>query len=450
MRAGQAATSGGRYHDGEPLLRLALERFTTAQDQAGADRAITALGTNLIEAARMTDAIELLEPVVAGIENFGQRPDLIAAGGQLARAHMLQIESDRAIAAADRVLPAAEHADMGTLVADLLVTKGTALSMARRHREGLALIGAGRELGESLGAHSVTLRALMNQAFSLEWISPREAYEGSRKGLTLGRQVGHRGFVMNSLFNAIFGAIHVGEWDWAAGELVSLLDEELDAADKPLAAGAVATFRAVRGEARQDVLDEVKGFDSKEVAVRQVIEGVMAYDALAEGRLDEARNRFEISRRTSLAFDDFMWTARIPTWQRDESALAAALEAMHEAGRHGETAHTLRLTIEAGLSALRGSTDEALHLYRQARDGWDALGLRWDVALLGMDMAVVLDHAVPEVAEAIARSRATLTELGARPFLERLEAEVERNGTVATPSEQAEPIAMAETEVTAG
>ncbi|MEK6191924.1 MAG: adenylate/guanylate cyclase domain-containing protein [Chloroflexota bacterium] len=450
LRAGQAATAGGRYHDGEPVLRRAKELFTAAGDQDGTDRAVTALATNLIEAARFTDAIELLEPVMAETEDFGQRPYLIAAGGQLARAHMLQIEPARAIAAADRVLPAAEHADMGSLVADLLVTKGTALSMARRVREGLALITAGKELGESLGAHSVTLRALMNQAFSLEWVSPREAYAGSQAGLALSRRVGHRGFVLNALFNAVGGAIHVGEWDWAATELMNLLEMELDGSDRLLAATAAGSFRAVRGEPRQDLVDEARRADTKELAVRVVVEAALAYDALADGRLDEARSRFEVSRKTNFGFDDFMWTARIPTWQRDEPALAAALEALREAGRHGETADALRLTMKAGLAALRASTDEALQFYRQARDGWDDLGLRWDLALLGIDMAVLLDHGLPEVGAAIARSRAILTELGARPFLERLEAEVARSGTAATLSGEAQPIPMAESEVTAG
>jgi hypothetical protein len=386
---------------------------------------------------------------MAETEDFGQRPHLIAAGGQLARAHMLQMESARAIAAADWVLPAAEHADMGSLVADLLVTKGTAMSMAGRVREGLALISAGKELGESLGAHSVTLRALMNQAFGLEWISPRDAFEGSRTGITLARRVGHRGFVLNAVFNAVAGAIHVGEWDWAAAELASLLDDELDGADKTLAASIVGTFRAVRGEPRQDIIDQLRSVDTTEVAVRQLVEAVLAYDALAEGRLDEARTRFEVSRRTSSGFDDFMWTARIPTWQRDESALGAELDGLRGSGRHGETADALRLTMEAGLAALRGSTDEALHLYGRAGDDWRALGLRWDEALLGIDMAVLLDHGLPDVTEAIARSRAILTELGARPFLERLEAAMGRAGTV-PPADQAESIAMAETEVTAG
>ena len=55
------------------------------------------------------------------------------------------------------------------------------------------------------------------------------------------------------------------------------------------------------------------------------------------------------------------------------------------------------------------------------RDGWREIGLPWEEALVGIDMASLLDADEPEVIAAAARSREILTGLRAQPFLDRLE-----------------------------
>jgi hypothetical protein len=57
----------------------------------------------------------------------------------------------------------------------------------------------------------------------------------------------------------------------------------------------------------------------------------------------------------------------------------------------------------------------------------------WDEAMTGMDMATLLDPAEPEVATAITSTRAILERLGARPYLERLEAAAFRAGGASSP-----------------
>jgi hypothetical protein len=65
-------------------------------------------------------------------------------------------------------------------------------------------------------------------------------------------------------------------------------------------------------------------------------------------------------------------------------------------------------------------------LYRGARDGWREIGVPWEEALTGIDMATVLDAREPEVQAAAARSREILTNLRAAPFLRRLEVSLAR------------------------
>ena len=444
LRAGEAATSGGRYADSEPLLRRALDMSTSSGDANGADRAVTALATNLIEGARFTEAIQLLEPILARVDDYADRPELVAAGGQLARAHMLQQDADRAISATDRVLPAAEIGNFGPLVADILITKGTALIMARRTQEGLALITSGGDLGEALGATKVTTRALVNQSFALAWMSQREAYANARKGLVLARRLGHRGFELNLVLNSVYAGLHAGEWDWAAAEAENTLDKDLDAIDRLAAVVVVVTIRALRGEPREDLLTELRASENSELQVTQELERAQAMDELARGRLTEASARLERNRTLAGDIDDYLWTARIAAWRGDAPALSSALEALQTSGRHGDMAVGLELEIRGGMAALQAAPDEAIRKFKEARDVWRRMDLPWDQALLGLDMASVLDPTLPAVEEAIGQSRAILTRLGARPFLERLESVVGTAPSTGTSAADAVPVTEAE------
>jgi tetratricopeptide (TPR) repeat protein len=451
LRAGQAAQAGGRYAEGEPLLRQAIELFAAADDRDGLDRAYAALATILVDAARFSEAIDLLEPILGEAVDFSNQPGLVAAGAQLARAHMLRFKFDDAIRAADRVLPAAELADMGVVVADLLVTKGTALGMARRSREALALIRAGQELGESLGANLVVLRAYMNQAFATEWISPRSTFESSRSGHALARRVGHRGFVMNSAFNAGQVGMHLGEWAWASSVLEDLLEDDLEAADRVLGAAIVSFYRAIRGQPRDDLVAMVRAMESDEPAVVQVKDLVDAYDALAAGRDHDAKRLFSKDSWAEGGFDNFAWSMHLAAWTRDDRALGEIQGALREAGRHGPGMDALSLAVEAARAALAGSNQEALALYGRAMDGWRGLELRFEEALLGIDMASVLDPSELEVQRAVQNSRVILSELGAIPFLERLSAVVGRSGEGEAPAipVPADAVPISESEVAA-
>ena len=91
------------------------------------------------------------------------------------------------------------------------------------------------------------------------------------------------------------------------------------------------------------------------------------------------------------------------------------------------------MTIRAGLAALEGRPADALGQYREALRGWRDLGLRWDEALTGIDMATLLEPSEPEVRTAAESTRQILVRLGAKPFLERLDTTMGRS-TSAEPS----------------
>lgn len=93
------------------------------------------------------------------------------------------------------------------------------------------------------------------------------------------------------------------------------------------------------------------------------------------------------------------------------------------AGRFGSQASPgSRDRIRAGLAALDDRLDDALPRYRDALRAWRDLGLAWDEALTGIDMATLLDPGDPDVRAAAGRSREILVRLEAAPFIERLDA----------------------------
>ena len=87
-----------------------------------------------------------------------------------------------------------------------------------------------------------------------------------------------------------------------------------------------------------------------------------------------------------------------------------------------------RARIAAGIAALEGQGADALAGFIDAIRAYEQLGLSFEAAAAVVDMVVVLPAAVasPPAAEAIATARATLTRLGAAPFLARLESGAER------------------------
>ncbi len=111
----------------------------------------------------------------------------------------------------------------------------------------------------------------------------------------------------------------------------------------------------------------------------------------------------------------------------DEAGARAELVALDGSGFHGQAIEADRVTIRAGITALEGRPTDALAFYREALKAWRDLGLVWDEALCGIDMATLLDPTDPEVRTAADSAREILVRLGAGPFIARLDATLTRS-----------------------
>ena len=432
-RAGDSAVIAARYDPAETLLRLAVAKHRERGDRVGVARATAALGRSLLTGRRTDDALALLEAGAVELSDLRGDPAFVTLEGQLARAYFLREDHRRAVEVADRVLEAAEHLDLVPILADTLVTKGSALGSIGRLTEGNGVIQIGGRLAEAHGLHAIALRALNNSSVGLAEIDPRAGAEAARAGLALSRRLGQRFWMFAFVGGSAWGGFLTGDWDRALEELQTGLAEEPDPPDRMLLLNNLASFRAVRGEPVEAEIAEMERLSEGETdaALLGYVVDARGFQALAAGRLEDASDMWwRMPEMTPSSAASYLFLAARPAlWNGDAARVREALDRLDATGVHGPVVEIHRATLRAGLAALDGKAAEALGLYRDALRGLHDLGLPWDEALTAVDMASVLDPTDPEVRAAAEAARQILVGLGARPFLEILETALARTAT---------------------
>ena len=433
QRAGEAASHAsmaGRHEVAERHLRRAIEVRRDLGDRPAIARATAALGQALLEAAKPAESIDLLEPGASEFADLDDDPGFIALVGQLARAYFMHEDPARAIEVADRTLAAAERADLSRIIADTLVTKGTALAYVGRAIEGLGVLAAGQALAESNDFNETVMRAVGNRASIVRSRDPRVGLASARTGVALSRRLGARSSLAVSVGNGVGCAIRTGDWPWALAQFDSTLVDDLDGVERLYMLEASVSLRALRGEQVEDVIAEMASIvgTSDEPSTLSSIWLARAFDAFASGRLRDAR---EASHRTGEVVAEYLplalaMAARSALWMGDASEADGDLAALDASGFHGPAVDADRKTIRAGIAALEGRPAEAMAIYREALRAWRDLGLAWDEALCELDMATLLDPSEPEVRAAAESAREILVRLEAKPFIARLDAATSR------------------------
>ena len=150
--------------EAEVHFRVAIGLRSAAGDRAGEARVTAAFGRALLGAYRFKSGLAVLAAASERIPDLGDDPALLLLDSQLARAYMFDEAHVRAVVVADRVLASAEHPDLIELVADTLITRGTALAWLGRPYEGLGAIETGHRLAARHGLDLTVARALDNIA----------------------------------------------------------------------------------------------------------------------------------------------------------------------------------------------------------------------------------------------------------------------------------------------
>jgi adenylate cyclase len=156
---------------------------------------------------------EVLEQAIALLEPQGQSPELVQAFVWTSSLHMLQGQTDRSIALAERGLAMEEGLGMDGARSQLLNNIGTCRSMLG-DSEGLALLRDALELAERSGEAEAIGRAYSNLAATLAMFQRhRESAEVSRRGQELSRRLGAPGFEIFHAGNEASSLAELGRYE---------------------------------------------------------------------------------------------------------------------------------------------------------------------------------------------------------------------------------------------
>ena len=403
-RLGRTLMLAGRYTDARAALEAAIRVHGETGDRSAAARATALLGECLGSAKITDEAIAVLE---TGLETYRDlEPDNLSRltmQGQLARAYYLIDRARDAIPIADVVLEQAEHHQLFALLADVLVTKGSALGNMGRPHEGMAVLELGARIAEEHDLTLVHLRALNNRLVFLGEIDPSVAYTASLDGLELARKLGSVTWVRNFTGNVGYQAFRVGEWDRGRDELRRVLEEDMEPADALISINNLISFAALCDEPTDVLFARLRSMaDQVEDQWAQVlVTDSEAFIALGQGRLETAAELWIQSGTAggvASAFS-FLSAAAAYLWLREPERARSALATFDALGVNLAGQLALRDGLLGVLEAYDGRRAESLVHIGAAHGRLRELTMPDDAARIAIAASVALGSDEPAVAQ---------------------------------------------------
>ncbi len=185
----------------------------------------------------------------------------------------------------------------------------------------------------------------------------------------------------------------------------------------------------------QDVGEDIEAcraawpLDAGPVAASGLMD-LAALEAWFAGRIADARAHALASNDLAEYPAMVVLAARCSIALGDGAAARADLAILGAQGGQGPALAADRAFLRGGIAALSGESVESIRAYRDAVAGYRALGLRWDLALCGLGMIELLPDE-PEARLAAEEARDIMVELGATPFITRVDAALASTGVPA-------------------
>jgi len=428
--AGEAALHSDAFERSAAHYEAAVAMHESLGNLDGAGRStarlIWAVGDGL---SRVSEAIETAERTLAklgDIANEQARADLAAT---LASLQSSAGASDQALVWAEMACVLAERVDDAELLGRAIGAKSASMFRLGRHREAEMLARGRMALAENAGSLVERSVATLYTSIFLLDDDPHEAIKLQLEAAELARRAGVRSLETVNLLNGAEGATMLGRWDDARSALTALSQRDLPPARQTQFELCVAVLSALTGNTAQ-ALEHLES---------------TAAAAATEDRTARSNNYLGRS-QVHLAIDDLETayqeaaTAReaepsginspsalsvqmhASLWLGDAARARAALVAMQ--AFRGRWMAALRLTAEAGIASLEGRYEGAAATYARAFDAWRALDSPLDLAMCGLDRALVRGPGVP-AGNDDDETREIFTRIGAVPLLARLDRAVE-------------------------
>jgi class 3 adenylate cyclase/tetratricopeptide (TPR) repeat protein len=418
--AGGAARAAARFSTAEAHLREAIDIRDSLGDQAGSTRHRAQLASLLLQAQRSETALAELEAAWESAEGGKDSDATAQLPAELARAHLLRGDPDRAVEWARRALatsPGATDDGSRALAIDARVTLGSALAQRSAPEEGLQELRQAIDEAAEAGLGAVELRARNNLAWLLVEDDPRATIETARRGLELAERLGHREWSLNLLDVASIVAVDVGEWDWAIAALHAVSDVELPTAYR-------LDFAATRAiiEALRDSVDPLRPIERLGTLEPDLDPLALGWVEIARALVDALRGDGEAAQRQAriAAQRTVGWervealalAGRIAAWNGDATAAAEALRDLEAEASWGRAAGARHRTLRAAVAALRsrGTTPS-----RTATRDWNAALRAWrDLQLpLRLGLCLLDRWRLAGDGEARSEAEAVFSDLGA-------------------------------------
>ena len=350
----------------------------------------------LQSALSLEEAERMIEPAIAGAERLG----------------------DRGLILDSITVLAAIVADRGRVVQALILLDGVARQ------------------AEAVGRSDLADRARSNFAVWSMDDDPVAALAAYRVNMEHERRTGDLRALLLSVANAAEIALAAGDWDRPLEEAAALLRDDLEVADWVLITEQLTIVALMRGDpAGTAMLDQALAHASGNQSLGDLLDDRVAFAAWIAGDVETAirswRHYAEWSPLNAPA--TLPRAARAGLWVGDLESVRHDLDATIATGVHGTVIDAQLVTLRAGIAALEGRVDDSRIHYRDALTRWRELRQEWLEALTCLDLVSLLGPDDPDAPAAADRAREVFERLGARPFLERLDAALADGGRAAAP-----------------
>ena len=430
-RAAASSDTAGDFKDGLSFARAASALAEAADDATRRGQAQALIGELLIDDGAAIDAVGVLEhaaELLTAPEALDARAAVLS---NLSRALMRTAQPAESIRIADLALEIAELRNLDRIVAETLNNKGASLAYLGRNREGEALQRAAVDIAHQGGHIAAELRALSNLGTGAA--DTQFALATTQSAADLARKVGNATMEVWAQTTAwLFGMVLGRDWDGILRDIPANNERPVERRgmsplDELREAQVVAWIRIARGLPADDLIQQIHELAShvRDPLGESILHYVVGSQALAQGDFGTATREIERAGGDLNARAFFLPdAARAALWAGDPSAIARIATKHDEARPNDAMSVGHRAGIAASVAALEGRADEAVTLYREAIERHDAIQSRFEAARYALDALHAIGPKDAFIRDAVDRARATFVDLGAAPYLERLDAEL--------------------------
>ena len=432
--AGNMAYLDGKIEAAGRHLQMARESFERVSDLRSAARVSAVYGGVLLLAGRLEEAVEVMEHALEVLS--GEEPDEATAmlAAQLGRTLYFNGRREDAAVSIEQALTMAETLRLPEVISQAMNTKALILQTYARTEESTLLLKRALSIALENNLGESALRAYNNLGAFLEIQDLWQAeLDLSREGLEFARKQGSRIWEEGLLWGTVNPLVFLGRWD----EALTTAEE----ARGSLSAGGyhgpetmfTSWVHVARGEPVQarDVLTTTDESKSEDVQTRAAWHAKNAAVCRAENDHDAAlasamiafESRADLGPGSPMTKDGFVEACETALAMGDLDKVQDLLDIVH-GFKAGEVTPYLRAQAErvgARLEVARGK-DPTLGM-RAALRGFTELSTPFWTAVTSLELAewLLSEGRNAEAAPLVEESRKIFQELGAKPWLERLD-----------------------------